>query len=130
MLQVNRLITALSLLLTIATAYNPGFVVSIDTVLVNNHKQWLANFILKALNTVQIPDIVVNETAVQAVIGGNTYHLSNTTWDDVTVLYSPENNALRFRIDNLMAKFYSSNFSLTIDGVETSGIVYADIYKF
>ena len=129
---LNRIVvTVMSLLLaSLAGAYNPGFVASIDTILVENHKEWLANFIIKSLNKVQIPDIVVNETSVQAVIANNTYELGNTTWDEVTVLYSPEDNAIRFRIDNLMAKFLSSNFSITVDGVETSGIVYADIYKF
>jgi hypothetical protein len=80
-LMLKRVVSVLVLLVSLAAAYNPGILASIDTILVENHKEWLANFILKELNTVQIPDIVVNETSVQAVIANNTYHLSNTTRD-------------------------------------------------
>ena len=79
---LNRGVSILTLLLvSLAAAYNPGIVASLDTILVENHKEWLANFILKELNTVVIGDIIVSEPSVQAVIGSNTFHLSNTTRD-------------------------------------------------
>ena len=43
------------LLLTVATCvygYNPGISASLNTIAVEHHKQFIANFVLKALNTV------------------------------------------------------------------------------
>lgn len=127
---LNRLITALTFLVAVGSAYNPGVVASGEISMVENHKVWIANFILKALNTVSVPDIPVEDPSVQAYINDNTYHLSNTTMGEVTVLVEPENNAIRFRIDDLMARFESKNFTIIVDGVVTQGTLYADIYKF
>jgi hypothetical protein len=51
------------LLVTLAScvhAYNPGVSASLNTIAIEHHKQFIANFILKALNTVNIPNITID----------------------------------------------------------------------
>lgn len=57
-------------------AYNPGVSASLNTIAIEHHKQFIANFILKALNTVHIPDIPIDTSGVTGSISNNTYELS------------------------------------------------------
>ena len=40
----------------------PGITASLDKILVEHHKKKIANFVIKKLNTVKIPDIVIPVT--------------------------------------------------------------------
>jgi hypothetical protein len=67
------------LLVSLATCvygYNPGVTASLNTIAVEHHKQFIANFILKALNTVDIPDIPIDSSGVTGGVNNNTYELS------------------------------------------------------
>jgi hypothetical protein len=131
---------ALVLLYTVATfataqsndlLYNPGATASLDTIAIENHKTILANFILKKLNGVKIPNIPFGtEDGIHGYINNNTYVLSYVIEDQVTVVYHEEDNAITFDITNVMAKFHSNDLYAQDGILKTYGELEADIYKF
>lgn len=59
----------------------------------------------------------------------NDYTISHTTFDEITVVYDEENNAIVFVIENLMAKFHSDSVIVEKGILKASGKVEADLYK-
>jgi hypothetical protein len=130
---INSLLLLLASFCTFVSAYNPGAVASIDIRIVEANKLWISNFIIKKLNTVKVPDITVGdvESGLNGWMNDNSYFINGVpTVDDVTVFVVPEDNAIKFRIDNLMARFKSLNTSINDGTVEGQGELYADLYSW
>jgi len=53
--------------------YNPGVVASLNTIVIENHKVLLSNFIIEKLNGVQIPDIPFASGGISGGVSNNTY---------------------------------------------------------
>lgn len=53
--------------------YNPGVVASLNTIVIENHKMLLSNFIIEKLNDVKIPDIPFASGAISGGVSNNTY---------------------------------------------------------
>ena len=64
-------------------SYNPGITGSMDTVLIENHKKFLANFIISKLNTVHIPDITIVSGNLTVALLNNTYQIQYTVEDQI-----------------------------------------------
>ena len=74
----NRLTCIFALCSVYATAiqplnYNPGVVASLNTIVIENHKMLLSNFIIEKLNGVHIPDIPFTHGDVSGGVSNNTY---------------------------------------------------------
>lgn len=135
---ISRILTLLGVVMFTVTsaqdfAYNPGAVLSIDTIMIENHKLPITNFILEKLNTVKIPNIPfgsAEENGISGQIANNTYELAYVTdRDKITIDYHPEDNAITFTVLDVMAKFHSNLVEVQDGFIHTTGELEADIYK-
>lgn len=77
---MKRFLTNLTFIIGCAQAYNPGATASLNTIAIEHHKQYIANFIIAKLRTVHIPDIPING------VNGVTGYVNNNTWNMTSVV--------------------------------------------
>jgi len=53
--------------------YNPGVVASLNTIVIENHKMLLANFVIEKLNGVHIKNIPFAHGNISGGVSNNTY---------------------------------------------------------
>lgn len=107
---------------------NPGITASAHTRLIENHKTFLANFIIDKLNTVQIPNITIPSGNLTVAMWNCTYEIDHATIDQIDLLMNETANSVYFVISPLMAKFKSNNFTIHDGILRTSGELIGDIY--
>jgi len=122
------LLTLVAVILSVTTqAYNPGLTAHVSSKIVIKYKKQLTQFILKMLQTVVIPDIVLPDD--HGVIGSNVWSLTKITADQVNITFSEEDNAVGVIINDVMAKFHSSNFQLKEGIIHATGELDAALYR-
>ena len=79
---MKKFLTSLALIVGCAQAYNPGATASLNTIAIEHHKQFIANFIISKLRTVNIPDIPIPEVyGVTGYVNSNTWNMTSVVSD-------------------------------------------------
>jgi hypothetical protein len=133
---MNKLIVLLTIISSVYCQYNPGGVVAVNTIFVENHKGAIANAVIKILNTVDIPDITSDSPDLSVHVYNNTYAIAPVHRSQVTVIYEEENNAIVFKITDMTAKFHSNKTDIkkgilqahgTLDALMTDMTIFVGI---